>query len=577
LPTEKRRLPGSSAASANRELTAAMLAGLLLLTGIYAYLYFRLYSGYLLVLDDPGNIGGTVEEGLRGWLTRGMANYYHVYPEWPQSAFSNFYRPVWNLIIFAEQAILGQHYWAWFLAFCALQYGGTLLFVRLLQSLGMPARSALPFAILFLFNPAFLNFGFIYPGFQFDVFVSLLLLLALYQLLHYRYGSTLALITTAIFTKETAIFAPVAAAITVFILKRDAKWSVAMLIPLLAWIAARWLAFHAVMGGTFASPTGIGDILANVGEGFAIWPSSAAPANFLLQMKGVYGVGLLALLTINAVLWAILVYAGVQIARAPWQAPDKAESKLQAVLLVWTLGALAYCMLTRPQVRFGASLDTFLLLFLAYFMYTQSWPKYLKTLPVLILAFVAATRGVNFLWSDIPKVLAGRSGEAALFSALHSLPQDGRAVFVVNAPTMLSAPRFVAKEWNLKLDITFINQFRGCSHANSRDAWYELSLTALSVEIPSCAFYVFAGVPRDIQAKELSGGLLRPGVGIYQFPGHPDLSKRLSSGDIDFGRAMQVQSLHFPGTMLVYDWQTSVYRTLETETSSHGPQALRGY
>jgi hypothetical protein len=183
---------------------------------------------------------------------------------------------------------------------------------------------------------------------------------------------------------------------------------------------------------------------------------------------------------------------------------------------------------------------------------------------------------VNFLWSDIPKVLAGRSGEQALFAALHSLPQDGRTVFVVNAPTMLSAPRFVAKEWNLNLGITFINQFRGCSYANLGDAWYELSPTSLSVRIPSCASYVFAGVPRDIQAKELAGGLLRPGVGTYQFPGHPDLSKRLSSGDIDFGRAMQVQSLHFPGTMLVYDWQNSVYRTLETETSSHGPQALRG-
>jgi hypothetical protein len=563
LPTAKPRLQGSSAASANHETTVALLAALLLLIGIYAYFYIRLYNGYLLVLDDPGNIGGTVEQGLRGWLTRGMADYYHVYPEWPQSAFSDFYRPVWNLIIFTEQAILGQHYWAWFLAFCALQYGGTLLFLRLLQSLGMPSRSALPFAILFLFNPAFLNFGFIYPGFQFDVFVSLLLLSALYQLLHYRYGSALALITAAVFTKETGIFAPVAAALTVFILKRDAKWSVAMLVPLLAWVAARWLAFHAVVGGTFASPTSISDFLANIGEGLLIWPSSAVPANFPVQMKSVYGVGVLALLAMNAVLWAILVYAAWQIARALRRAPDNAEAKFQAVLLVWTLGALAYCTLTRPQVRFGASLDTFLLVFFAYFLFAQSWPRYLKSLPVLILAFVAAIRGVNLLWNDIPKVLAARSGEKALFAALHSLPQDGRAVFVVNAPTMLSAPRFIAKEWNLKLGITFINQFRGCSYANSRDAWYELSLTSLSVEIPSCASYVFAGVPGDIQVKELAGGLLRPGIGTYQFPGHPDLSKRLSSGNIDFGRAMQVRSLHFPATMLVYDWQNSAYRTLE--------------
>ena len=565
----KPRQGGSSAASEIREITAAMLVGLMLLIGIYAYLYFKLYNGYLLVLDDPGNIGGTVEEGLRGWLTRGMSDYYHVYPEWPQSAFSNFYRPVWNLIIFTEQVILGQHYWAWFLAFCALQYAGTLLFLRLLQSLGMPSKSALPFTILFLFNPAFLNFGFIYLGFQFDVFASLFLLAALYELLHYRHGSTLALLTAAVFTKETAIFAPVAAALTVIILRRDAKWSVAMLAPLLAWVAARWLAFHAVMGGTFASPTSVSDLLANIGKGLAIWPSSAVPANFPVQMTGVYGVGVFTLLTMNAVLWAILIYAGWQVMRALWRTPDKAESKLQAVLLVWALGALAYCMLTRSQVRFGASLDTFLLLFLAYFLFAQSWPRYLKTLPVVILAFVAAIRGANFLWSDIPKALAGRSGEKALFAALHSLPPDGRAVFVVNAPTMLSAPRFIAREWNLKLAITFINQFRGCSYANSQDTGYELSLTSLSVELPSCASYVFAGVPGDMQVKELAGGLLRPGVGTYQFPGHPDLSKRLSSGDIDFGRAMQVRSLRLPGTILVYDWQNSVYRTLEAPWDRH--------
>ena len=559
----KPRLQGNRAAGANREMTAAMLAGLLLLIGIYAYFFIQLYNGYLLVLDDPGNVGGTVEEGLRGWLTRGMSDYYHVYPEWPQSAFSNFYRPVWNLIIYSEQALLGRHYWAWFLAFCALQYGGALLFLRLLLSVGLPSRSALPFTILFLFNPAFLNFGFIYPGFQFDVFASLLLLAALYQLLRYRYGWTLALISAAIFTKETALFAPVAAALTVFILKRDAKWSLAMLVPLLAWGAARWLAFHAVMGGTFASPSGIGDLLGNIGNGLAIWPSSAVPTNLPLQVTGIYGVGVLALLAMNVVLWAVLAYAAWQTARVLWQAPDNAESKLQAVLLVWALGALAYCMLTRPQVRFGASLNTFLLLFLAYGLFARSWPRYLKTLPLLILAFVAGSRGVNFLWLDIPKVLTRTSGEKALFAALQSLPQDGRAVFVVNAPTMLSAPRFIAKQWNLNLGLTFINQFRGCSSANPQDAWYELSPTSLSVEIPSCASYVFAGVPADIQVKELAGGLLRPGVGIYQFPGHPDLSKRLSSGDIDFGRAMQVQSLHLPATILVYDWQNSVYRTLE--------------
>ncbi|HEX4270325.1 MAG TPA: hypothetical protein VHZ32_03025, partial [Rhizomicrobium sp.] len=288
------------------EAILVMFAGLLLLLAIYGYFYVRLYDGYLLVHDDPGNVWGTLAGGWHGWLTRGMAGYYHVYPEWPQPAFSNFYRPVWNLIIYAEQVVFGQRYWAWFLAFCLLQYCGALLFLRLLCSTGTPLRPALFFTILYLFNPAFLNFGFIYPGFQFDVFVSLFLIAACHELFHVRYGLALILITAALFTKETALFAPIAAAITVFILEKDVKWSAAMLAPLLIWIVARWLAFGAVLGGTFASPASFADLLANIGSGLMLWPSSAVPTNLPTHLAGSYGLVLLALLAMNFALWAFL-------------------------------------------------------------------------------------------------------------------------------------------------------------------------------------------------------------------------------------------------------------------------------
>ena len=539
-----------------------MFAGLLLLVGVYSYFWICLYRGYLLIRDDPGNIGGTVDGAIRGWFTRGMAGYYHVYPEWPQPGFSNFYRPIWNLIIFVEQAVFGQHYWAWFLAFCALQYCGTLLFLRVLRLLRVPPRPALLFAILFLFNPAFLNFGFVYPGFQFDVFASLLLLAAFAQLLEDRYGIALALITAAVFTKETTIFAPVAAAITVFILKRDVKWSAAMLAPLLVWVAARWFAFHAVMGGTFASPATIGDLVTNIGKGLIVWPSGAMPANFPLQWTGAHGAALLALLLINTALWVVLIYAGWQVARALWQAPQETESQRQVVLLIWVLGALAFCMLTRPQTRFGASLYAFLFLFLACFLFARSGPKYLRQLAISILSFVTVMSAGNFLWRAVAMEQAEGRGEKALYAALRSLPQDGRTVFVVNAPTMLSAPRFIATSWNLKLDISFISQFSGCPRAKPDDARYALSPAFLSVKIPSCASYVFAGVPDAVQSKALAGDLLRPGFGVYRFPGHPDGGRRVSSGDIDFGRLLQVRFTRAPGTVLAYDWRDGTYRTL---------------
>jgi|GEM_PF-2502977 len=546
---------------AGRETAAAMLAGLLLLAGVYVYFWIWLYRGYLLLRDDPGNVGGTVAEGLRGWFTRGMAGYYHVYPEWPQPGFSNFYRPVWNLILYAEHAAFGQHYWAWFLFFCAVQYAGALLFLRVVRSLGVASRPSWFFAILFLFNAAFLNFGLVYPGFQFDVFASVMLLGALYLLLQGRHAGALALITIAVFTKETAIFAPVAAAVTIFILTCDVKWSAAMLAPLLAWIAARLLAFHAVMGGTFASPANVHDLLLNIGKGLIVWPSSAVPANFPLQFAGGYGVALLAFLAMNAALWVILASAAWQAMRALCQAPQKKEAKLQAILLLWALGALFFCLLIRPQTRFGASLYAFLLLFLTTFLFANSWPKIWKLVPVAILSFVTLIRAGNFLTHAMANLAPERNGETALYAGLRALPQNGGAVFIVNAPTMLSAPGFLAKAWHLKRDIIFIDQFRGCPHAEAGDARYEFSAPSLSVEIPPCAFYVLAGVPDAIQAKALTGDLVRPGIGTYQFPDHRD--KRLNDGDIDFGRELRIRfAAPVPPTVLAYDWQDGTYRPL---------------
>jgi len=546
---------------ARRETAAAMLAGLLVLLGIYSYFWVRLYNGYLLVRDDPGNIGGTMAAGLRGWLTRGMAGYYHVYPEWPQPAFSNFYRPVWNLIIYVEQTVFGQHYWAWFLAFCAIQYLGTLLFLRALRLLAVPSRPALLFAILFLFDPAFLNLGFIYPGYQFDVFVSLLLLAAFCLLLEYRYGFALALIVAAVFTKETAIFAPVAASVTVFIQKRDAKWSLAMFLPLVAWVMARWLAFHAVIGGTFESPSRIGDIPLNLGRGLLVWPSGVIPPGFLLRLTGTHGVAMVALLLVNAALWAILIYAGWRTVRALKRRPERTDSKFQAILLIWMLGALSFCLLIRGETRFGAGFYTFQFLFLAYILFTRPWPKYARLVLILILSFVTLV-GAGDLWHAFATYPAKSSAERALFAKLRSLPQDGRSVFVVNAPGMLSAPVFLAWAWNLNLNIVFLDQAPGCQRAGRNDARYDLSSQSLSVEIPSCAYYVLAGVPRDIQLKALTGSLLRPGVGKYEFPNLPKSGRRLPGGVIDFGTTLRIQFTHPPGTIMGYDWQKGIYRTL---------------
>jgi hypothetical protein len=278
-----------------------------------------------------------------------------------------------------------------------------------------------------------------------------------------------------------------------------------------------------------------------------------------MHFTGPYGLALCALLAMNFVLWAFLVYAGWRVARALWCGLENEGVRHRAVFLVWTVGALSYCMLIRPQARFGASFDAFLLLFLGSFLFANPWPRYVRLIPIVILTFVTMARGGYLLWGDLEKEKSERRGDRALFAGLRSLPQDGRTVFVVNAPVMLSAPIFVAREWKLNLDLKFISQFHGCPRAGGQDAGYRSSPEFLSVEIPACASFVFAGVPDDVQANAASGGLLRPGIGTYRFPGRSGLGKRLNDGDIDFGRKLEIRFLRAPGTVLVYDWQTGAY------------------
>lgn len=175
-------------------------------------------------------------------------------------------------------------------------------------------------------------------------------------------------------------------------------------------------------GGTFASPTNSHNLFANIGRSLIVWPSGAVSANFPLQLTGAHGIVQVAFLLMNATLWAILIYAGGQVVRALRQAPVQAEAKLQAVLLTWTLGALFFCMLTKPQTRFGASLYVFMILFIAYSMFARSWPTYLRLLTILILSIVMLIRGGTFLWGAVANVSEERRDEKALFAALRSIP-----------------------------------------------------------------------------------------------------------------------------------------------------------
>ena len=547
---------------------AVLLGALAALAGLYSYFYVRIYSNYLLVGDDPANVAGTLAQTPLGWLTQGMKGYFHVYPEWPQENFSNFYRPIWNLVLYMENAAFGRHFYLWFLFYFAIQYLGTLLFLQLLQSLHVPRCRALFFAALFLINPAFANFGLAYPGFQFDVFASVLLLAAFLLLLKEMHVMALAFVTVAVFMKETALFAPVAAAATIFILRRDIKWSVAMSIPLFAWAAARWLAFGTVIGGTFASPSNTGALLAGIAKGAIVWPSGAVEPSALKQaIAGHFalaksGVTFL-LLAGNAILWLVLIYFAWRVARTLLRSAWTDEAALLTALLIWMFGALCFCVLAAPQTRYGAGVYAFLLLFLAYAWTAVPRQKAANVIAIIILSSAVIWKSGTFLSHAASETSDVISRERTLYNSLAALPQNGRTIYIVNAPAMYSAPEYLAPAWNLKLHIVFVNQFVGCTR--SEDWHYRFSGNSLSASLPACAAIGFSTVPADIVARGIGGALSRPGIGIYRFPEGrmvPHEGER-KGPEMKLGRTLAfVFDDRSDKTILAYDWRMQRYRVL---------------
>ena len=226
----------------------------------------RRLSRLLLRADDPAFVSATLESPA-SWFTRGYLNYFHIYPEWGTRHTSLLLKPVTNAVGYLNYTLFGSSYALHFAVFFLMQFLGLLVFVRLLRDLDIPPLPAAGMALLFLFNPAFMNDGLICLACHFDVLAGVFALAAFLAAWRERYGIALMLLTLAVFTKESAVYAPLAAALSLMIWRRPPSMSALMMLPLPLWAAARFLAYGDVLdtGGT-AQP-------GQIAAGLSVWPT----------------------------------------------------------------------------------------------------------------------------------------------------------------------------------------------------------------------------------------------------------------------------------------------------------------
>jgi hypothetical protein len=561
---------------------------LLTLSLLGCAMYFLRYHDYILVGDEPAVISETLHQSVSQWFSEGFSKYFIVYPEW-FTPITNFSRPLMNLIPYANYLLFSNNFQFYYLPFYALQFSAALVFAYFMRIAHVPSNMALLFLLMFLMNPAFINYGLVMIPYQFDVIASIFLLFAFLALWKESYTWTMVMLFFAVFTKETALFGAIAAAMTVVVWKRRAGIAFAFLLPLIIWGVLRWVAYGTITGANYSVAPGLWGTIVALVKGLVVWPSGIIPGaggllnlfkgEITLPTKVFYGV----VIGLNGLLWAYIAYLGLNIARRLFTgtrfARDADEgSRLIVGLFIWTLGALSFCVLLGlSDSRYGASVYVFLLLLLSVTLFgnTPLRPAPWISGSITVLMLIACAWSVaRFFAVDSPSFAAGVDRQRALYYALRSLSHgDGSPVYVVNAPGELgSSPTFLRKAWHVSPDVVFINQTAGCpgSPEVTQTGVKISSGGTLTVVIPHCMSYKFANADDQLLARGVVRELDRPGVGIYSFPhgrieGHwfndPDTPK------LNFGNVMQVRLYDPQATILAYDWSDRRYTVLSRSLS----------
>ena len=546
------------------------------------------YHEYILVGDEPAVFSETVRQSFAQWFSEGFSRYFVVYPEW-FSPITNFSRPMMNIVPYLNYLCFGRDFELYYLAFFASQLCGALMMSYLMRAADVPLGWSLFFVALFVFNPAFVNFGLVMIPYQFDVLASIFALAAFLTLWKGFYYLTVVMLLLAVFTKETALFAPIAAAITVFLWTRRAPLAAMMLAPFVLWAMLRLATYGTISGGTYAGAPGLWGALASFVAGMVVWPTGVIPGSggLLRLVSGSMqpsSVVYAAVIMFNGVLWMFLTYSGWLIAKR--LVSERAHYlddhiRLVAGLIIWAFGALGFCViLGLVESRYGASVYAFLFLLLAVLMFGGKGFRLVTPTTwlvrgiVLMLAIVCVWSATTFFTSTLPVFTAEVSRQRALYDALRTLQQDGQTVSVVNAPGALgSAPQFLKTAWNVDLNVVFVNQVTGCTKFLSfnGDNLEQKSGGMLEVRIPECADYKFANSDEGLLAAGIQGELERSGVGRYHFPegrivGH--WSNNPAVPKVDFGHVMQVRLAHDDALILAYDWNDGRYKVHQAESRS---------
>jgi hypothetical protein len=545
--------------------STAARSSLVLPAGVAAVILFCLfvslrgwYAGYRIYGDDLSVLNASAGSP-KDWFVHGFSYYFRVYPEW-SSPFTDFLRPGINAIVRTEELLFSNHYILYFLMFYVAQFLTVCCVIGMARDLGVGKKWLILLAALLSIEPAFVNRGLMNIGYQEDVWCGLLAIAALFFLSRRRYVLTLFLLLAAVFTKEAALFTPVAAALTVGYQTRRKLLAASMLLPLAVYYTVRELVFvHAGANSlhvllwpemTFKS---IGFYLL---RGILFWPigSLADGASIAVSIIG------------SIALWILMALAGYRLFRQRDQLSSSALS-----ILIWLSGALAVGVLVAQQSRLGGSIFPLELLALSVLAATPL-SSGLKALSVSLLCLISISYCSNLISfrRSLPVERYEQQTIQQLLVDLRRSSQGADTTYILNSAPSFAAPEYLARAANVPGQVVVLNQFDGCSSSDEGSTgFHDLDASTLSIVavIPKCARFAFKTLEKSNFDPPPNAILSRADFAKYSFADvqpawrHP-WDRRFHIPNLGEQMTISLQFNPKTSVLLYYDWQTAKYRCL---------------
>ena len=499
------------------------------------------------------------------WFTRGHSDLFESYPEWPEQHLTAFARPAFQFLIYLAHFIFGRD-WASYLAINYLGVAGVVAvaFAIARTALGLGAGASLLAALLVLVSPPALEYSIWELSFASESLVSLLVGGAFLAVIARRDFLCVVLLLVAVLTKETAVWAPVAAALTVLLrpelgdaFRRRALIAAAMLLPLALWLGLR-IAFFGGIGGTYATAdyTPLAEFLELTGGKFAhlhhlfVQQHVAVTEEGWALMDRAIRVGTALLVLLLLILWALSSLRAA-IDRLGRAARERRWPTAGAALLVtlWAATGLAsYFAVALPSSRYAASAVMF------------AWPALVgevarRRTAILRLGLAACfvlslVRTSHLLLESNPRSEQSYDGRffrtvVAMNTALRQVPEGIGQVYVLSAGSLVRAtPDYLRAYLGVPAEIIRVIDISwdcsGKDEAVTVDHDTVEGTVTVNATLPDCASFEFHNANLDSSAL-VEGRIRRNDSISYELPeAYPVDRKGSLKPALDLGRRMTV-------------------------------------